>query len=143
MENFPGNTGVLTSPDPDSLAIPVCEGLFLWQVLEVKPNKAKIGKDYKKEGKPLQEALDKLSQEDAACIKKRCALALVHRFSHTHLDGRTGKNRQKHGCCVDLHAACVGTMWLAVSWGCVLCPFPHNCLPGLVDKYTTSLERVQ
>ena len=36
-----------------------------------KPNKAAIGKAFKKEGKPLQEALDALTQEDAACIKKR------------------------------------------------------------------------
>lgn len=40
------------------------------KVLVAKPNKAAIGKAFKKEGKPLQEALDTLTQEDAACIKK-------------------------------------------------------------------------
>ncbi|KAK9902771.1 hypothetical protein WJX75_005632 [Coccomyxa subellipsoidea] len=40
------------------------------QVLVAKPEKAKIGKLYKKEGKPLLEKLDNLSQEDAACMKK-------------------------------------------------------------------------
>jgi hypothetical protein len=47
--------------------------LLTWQVLVAKPDKAKIGKLYKKEGKPLLEKLDNLSQEDAACMKKRCA----------------------------------------------------------------------
>lgn len=41
------------------------------QVLVAKVNKAAIGKQFKKEGKPLQEALEALTQEDAACIKKR------------------------------------------------------------------------
>lgn len=47
--------------------------LLTWQVLVAKPDKARIGKLYKKEGKPLLEKLDNLSQEDAACMKKRCA----------------------------------------------------------------------
>ncbi len=48
-----------------------------WQVLVAKPNKAAIGKQFKKEGKPLQESLDALTQEDAACIKMRYAVVHV------------------------------------------------------------------
>lgn len=41
------------------------------EVLVSKPNKQAIGKAFKKDGKPLQEAIENLTQEDAACIKAR------------------------------------------------------------------------
>jgi glycyl-tRNA synthetase len=56
------------------------------EVLVVKPNKQAIGKTFKKEAKPLQEALEELTQEDAACIKSTYAAPSCenHAFCDSH-----------------------------------------------------------
>ena len=38
----------------------------------LKPNKQAIGKAFKREAKPLQEAIEAMGQEDAACLQARC-----------------------------------------------------------------------
>ena len=43
------------------------------EVWVIKPNRQAIGKTFKREGKPLQEAIEALTQEDAACLQARCA----------------------------------------------------------------------
>jgi hypothetical protein len=39
------------------------------EVLTVMPNKKKLGEVFKREAKPIQEALDSLGEEDAACLQ--------------------------------------------------------------------------
>ena len=41
------------------------------QVWVLKPNKQAIGKAFKREAKPLQEAIEAMGQEDAACLQAR------------------------------------------------------------------------
>lgn len=41
------------------------------EVWVIKPNRQAIGKTFKREGKPLQEAIEALTQEDAACLQAR------------------------------------------------------------------------
>ena len=43
------------------------------EVWVIKPNRQAIGKTFKREGKPLQEAIEGLTQEDAACLQARWA----------------------------------------------------------------------
>jgi glycyl-tRNA synthetase (class II) len=47
------------------------------QVWVLRPNKQAIGKAFKKEGKPLQEAVEAMGQEDAACLQARCGRACI------------------------------------------------------------------
>lgn len=39
------------------------------EVLTVMPNKKKLGEVFKREAKPIQDALDALGEEDAACLQ--------------------------------------------------------------------------
>ena len=43
------------------------------EVWVIRPNRQAIGKTFKREGRPLQEAIEALTQEDAACLQARWA----------------------------------------------------------------------